>query len=99
MKCYKLLVHGKLDWSPEAVRKWHVPDTRPSGFYCTRFRFARSREEATAKVLEDVRTFYEQTTDWFVHDLLELGLEIEEISRAPFYLGLKKPNHVATFYP
>ncbi|TNE27915.1 MAG: hypothetical protein EP350_10945 [Alphaproteobacteria bacterium] len=99
MKCYRLLVHGVLDWLPEAVEKWEVPESRPSGFYCTRHTFARSADDATEKVLADVRSYYEDTTDWFAHDLLELRLEIDEIGFAPFYQGLLKPNLGATFYP
>ena len=99
MRCYSLLVHGVLDWSPQAIKKWQIPATRPSGFYCHRHVLASSSDEAISKVLTDVHSYYEDTTDWFVHDLLNLELEVEEIETAPFYKGLIKGNLGATFYP
>lgn len=99
MRCYSLLVHGVLDWSPQAIEKWQIPKTRPSGFYCHRHIFASSSDDAIGKVLADVRSYYEDTTDWFVNDLLELKLEVEEIKTAPFFKGLMKDNRGATFYP
>jgi hypothetical protein len=99
MRCYYLLVHGILDWSPGAIAKWQLPETRPSGFYCHRHVFASSSEDAIGKVLAAVRSYYEDTTDWFVNELLDLKLEVEEIREAPFYKGLIKDNLGATFYP
>ncbi len=99
MRCYRLLVHGVLDWAPDAIKKWEVPASRPSGFYCTRHTLARSAKDATKNVLADVRSYYEDTTDWFVRDLLTLSLEVEEITPAPFYKGLLRDNLGATFYP
>ena len=99
MRCYILLVHGALDWSPQAIEKWAIPDSRPSGFYCTRHVFARSAHTAVDMVLADVRSYYEDTTDWFINDLLDLRLEVDEIKPAPFYKGLFKNNLGATFYP
>ena len=98
MRCYRLLVHGVLDWNPDAVEEWEIPATRPSGFYCTRYILVRNVDDATDRVLADVRSYYEDTTDWFVHDLLTLRLEIEEIRSAPFYKGLLRDNLGATFY-
>ncbi|MXP45325.1 hypothetical protein [Allopontixanthobacter sediminis] len=99
MRCYRLLVHGVLDWSARAVEKFQIPVTRPSGFYCHRHVFASSPDDAATKVLADVRSYYEDTTDWFVSDLLDLRLEVDEIKTAPFYKGLFKDNLGATFYP
>lgn len=99
MRCYRLIVHGLLDWAPDAIKKWEVPASRPSRFYCTRHTFARSAEDATDKVFADVRSYYEDTTDWFVHNLLTLRLEVDEIKPAPFYKGFTRDNLGATFYP
>jgi len=94
-----LVLHGVLDWEPEAVKKWQVPASRPSGFYCTRYTLARSADEAVDRVLADVRSYYEDTTDWFLNNLLTLKLEVDEIRPAPFYKGFLKDNLGATFYP
>ena len=99
MRCYRLLVHGVLDWAPDAIKKREISASRPSGFYCTRHTFARSAEDAIAKGLSEVRSHYEDTTDWFVRDLLSLRLEVDEIKHAPFYKGLLRDNLGATFYP
>jgi hypothetical protein len=98
MRCFRLLVHGVLNWSPQAVEKWSIPETRPSGFYCTRHIFARSADEAAEKVVADVRSYYEDTTDWFTNQLLEMKLEVQDLNRAPFYKGLCKQDLGATFY-
>lgn len=79
-----MLVHGVFDWDPEAIEKFEAPATRPSGFYCTRYILVRNVADATDRVLADVRSYYDDTTDWFVHDLLTLRLEIEDIESAPF---------------
>lgn len=99
MRCYSLLVHGVLDWSAGAVEKWQIPETRPSGFYYHRHVFASSSDHAIGKVLVDMRFHYKDTTDWFINDLLDLILEVEEIKTAPFYKGLIKDNLGAAFYP
>lgn len=92
-------MHGVLDWSARAVEKFQIPVTRPSGFYCHRHVFASSPDHAASKVLVDVRSYYEDTTDWFVSDLVDFKLEVDEIKTAPFYKGLFKDNLGATFYP
>ncbi|QYU70320.1 hypothetical protein J4558_09470 [Leptolyngbya sp. 15MV] len=61
--------------------------------------FAGSTDDAIGKVLAEVRSYYEDTTDWFVHDLLDLRLQVDEIKIAPFYKGLMKGNLGTTFYP
>ena len=94
-----MIVHGLLDWNPDAIGKWEVPASRSSGFFCTRHTFARSAEDATDKVFANVRSYYEDATDWFVHDLLMLRLEVDEIKPAPFFKGLMKDNLGTTFYP
>lgn len=97
MRCFSLLVHGTLDWSPDAVAKWEIPETRPTDLYCRTYTFARSTKEASVKVLAETRSYYEETTDWFINDLLEMHLTVEEIKSAPFYKGMFKGKTERTF--
>ena len=51
MRCYQVLVHGKLEWRVPSS----TPDeTQPRGLYCTRHVLARSELQAAQKACANV---------------------------------------------
>lgn len=94
MRCYYVLVHGKLKW------RAGMPDTndsevRPAGFYCHRYVLASGEEEAAAKAFRRVRA---NLGDWLQDDVAILNLEVEEVSVAPIHKLMKPDNRGHSFY-
>lgn len=97
MRCYYVLVHGRLDWSTTSPR----PDDdgeafQPEGFYCHRYVLASSIHHAQEAAFRRVRENLDRQTGWIRGK--EVKLEAAEITSAPFYQLLKPDNRGHTFY-
>ncbi|RYF92227.1 MAG: hypothetical protein EON95_13120 [Caulobacteraceae bacterium] len=95
MRCYYVLVHGRLDWS--------VPPpgddvSQPRGFYCHRYVLASDEPSAAQKAFERVRSTLDRKGRWLSEGGATLELEVEEICAAPLYMLLKPENRAHAFY-
>lgn len=91
MRCFYVLVHGKLDWSAGHA---HEAD-QPNGFYCHRYVLAQTELDATEKAFRRVQR---NLDDWLRDRLARLTLEAEEVAVAPMYKLLKPENRGHAFY-
>ena len=97
MRCFYVLVHGRLTWSPEApntVENWNLP----AGFYCHRYVLAAHDEQAIDKAFLSVRENLDQQTTWLTRGLATVDLKAEEVDPQPPYKLLKRVNRGHTFY-
>jgi len=96
LRCFYVLVHGKLEWECE-----HAEDQEmftPAGFYCHRYVFASGFEEAAEKAFRRVRKNLEKETSWLRSGLAKLTLEAEELAPAPMRKLLRRDNKGHSFY-
>lgn len=99
MRCFYVLVHGKLNWCEEPAFAEADPDgTRPSGFYCHRYVLASGGDEAGEKALRRVHENLDAQTGWMRDGLATLDLEAEEVDQAPMRKLVKPDNRGHTFY-
>lgn len=96
MRCFYVLVHGKLEWDCEP----DVDDDffRPAGFYCHRYVLAKGFEDAAEKAFRRVRKNLEKQTGWLGQGLAKLTLEAEELKPAPIHKLLRRGRRVRDFY-
>lgn len=95
MRCFFVLVHGKLDWLVEASE----PDIDQSpGFYCYRYVLAANSEAAKMAAFRRVRKNLDQKTGWMTNGLARLELEAEEVRLAPIFKALIPDNRGHVFY-
>lgn len=93
MRCYYVLVHGKLDWQAPVVGDPEI--SQPPGFFCHRYVLASGEAEARRKAFQRVRA---NLKEWAVDGGPKLSLEAEEVSRAPIYKVLIPENRGHAFY-
>jgi hypothetical protein len=99
MRCFYVLVHGKLNWRSEPIPGDDEPGAlRPRGFYCHRYVLARDTEEAQSKAFRRVRENLERQTGWLSLGLATLYMEAEELTLAPMHKVLTPDNKGHTFY-
>jgi hypothetical protein len=96
MRCFYVRVHGALDWPDEHIENEDM--FTPAGFYCHRYVFASSYQEATEKAFLRVRNSLERQTGWIGQGLAKLTLEAEELAPAPMTKLLRRGNRGQTFY-
>jgi hypothetical protein len=94
MRCYYVLVHGKLDWTAP-----HPDDpgelARPAGFYSHRYVLAQTEADATEKAFRRVRKKLDERADWLREGLARLTLEVEELAASPLHKLLQSdPGNV-----
>jgi hypothetical protein len=93
MRCYYILIHGKLDWQGTPQGDGEV--SQPIGFYCHRYLLASNKPEAAEKAFRRVRA---NLNDWLGEGGPKLDLGAEEIAEAPIYKLLLPENRGHTFY-
>ena len=98
MRCFYVLVHGKLSWQPKLPADGGPETVRPGGFYCHRHVLASNKEQAAEKAFARVRTNLERRTGWLGRGLASLDLEAEEVVRAPLLKLLTPENRGHSFY-
>jgi hypothetical protein len=96
MRCFYVLVHGKLDWSASFTGA--ANQDRPAGFYCHRYVLARTELEATDKAFRRVRENLDKKCGWLSNGSAKLILNAEELAVAPVHKLLKLENRGHTFY-
>ena len=99
MRCYYVLVHGKLNWRTEPFPTDDNPEAfRPIGFCCHRYVLASGSDEATDAAFRRISLNLEKQTGWISTGLATLDLEAEEVTIAPMHKLLKPDNRGHTFY-
>jgi hypothetical protein len=100
MKCYCVLVHGRLDWSTPSSAADDDGETlhQRAGFYCHRYVLASTIHNAQEAAFRRVRENLDRQTGWIKARAVELELEAEETSPPPIYQLLKPDNPGHTFY-
>ena len=98
MRCFYVLVHGKLDWTSDFSESDESAMTRPVGFYCHRYVLASCEEEAREKAFRRVRHNLNKQTKWLAEGLASLNLETEKTTLAPMHKLLRTENRGHTFY-
>jgi hypothetical protein len=94
MRCYYVLVHGRLEW--KAPPSSDV--SQPRGFYCHRYVLAADEQQAAKIAFERVRLNLDRDDGWLSDGSADLQLQAEEVSTAPFLKLLKPDNRGHTFY-
>lgn len=96
MRCYHVLVHGKLDWKGAPPANSDVE--QPRGFYCHRYVLASGESDAASKAFERVRKNLDRDNQWLTSGAADLSLEAAEISPAPIHKLLAPDNRGHAFY-
>ena len=98
MRCYFILVHGRLNWRAGPALAADPEAIRPLGFYCHRYVLASDADQATEKAFRRVRENLEKQTGWVSSGSAKLELEAEQVTDAPMHKLLKRDNPGHTFY-
>ena len=96
MRCFYVLVHGKLEWPPD-----HLDDQEmftPTGFYCHRYVLAKGYEEAADRAFRLIRKTLERQTGWIGQGSAKLTLEAHELKPAPLHKLFRRGRKVSDFY-
>ena len=97
MRCFYILVHGRLSWLVEPTELDGDVD-QPAGLYCHRYVLASDPNEAIQRAFRNVHSDLERQTGWLRDHAAELKLEAEEVSRASFIKAFLPVNRGHTFY-
>lgn len=98
VRCFYVLVHGRLNWRAEPAVAADPEPFRPLGFYCHRYVLASDVEQAKEKAFRRVRENLENQIHWVSEGSATLELEAEEVIDAPIHKLLKRDNRGHTFY-
>jgi hypothetical protein len=98
MRCFHVLVHGRLKWGSGSTQADGDASDRPNGFFCHRYVLASDQEVARASAFSRVRKDLEKQTGWISGGLADLHLDAEEVTPAPMLKLLKPDNLGHTFY-
>ena len=99
MKCFYVLVHGRLDWSTAlSVVNNDGEIFQPAGFYCYRYVLASTVQNAQEAAFRRVRQNLDKRTGWIKTRSVKLELEAEDTNPAPIYQLLRPANRGHTFY-
>lgn len=93
MRCYYILIHGKLDW--QGVARDDDEVSQPVGFFCHRYLLAANKSDAAEKAFRRVRA---NLSEWTTEGGPKLDLDAEEIAEAPIYKLLLPENRGHAFY-
>lgn len=96
MRCYYVLIHGKLDWNVAPPAGDDV--YQPRGFYCHRYVLASDEGDAARKAFKRVRDNLDSGGRWLTRGAASLSLEADEISAAPIHKLLMPDNRSHAFY-
>ena len=95
MRCFYILIHGRLRWLVDPSER---ESDRPAGLYCHRYVLASDQKEATRKALKGVSNNLDQQTGWLRGNLAELELEVEKVNEASLLKAFLPVNKGHTFY-
>lgn len=95
MRCFYVLVHGKLEWHRAAAPE---DELQPRGFYCHRYVLATDEAEAREKAFRRVSHSFEKQTGWTGKGIAHLKLEAAEVTPASVHKLLKPDNLGHSFY-
>jgi hypothetical protein len=98
VRCYCILVHGKLNWVAERPAHDEFGAMKPAGFHCHRFVLAPHEAGAVEATFRRVRENLDSQMGWLRDGLATVELEAEEITPAPIHKLLKPENRGLTFY-
>jgi hypothetical protein len=98
MRCFYVLVHGKLTWRDDVLQQEADPLERPNGFFCHRYVLASDQDSARAAAFSRIHDNVEKQTGWISGGLAEVVLDAEEVAPAPMHKLLKPDNRGHTFY-
>lgn len=95
MRCYYVLVHGRLRWiSPPPTDG----ASQPRGFYCHRHVLASDELSAQQKAFQRVLLNLDREGKWLSEGAATVELEAEDVFTVPFYNLLKPENRGHAFY-
>jgi len=98
MRCFHVLVHGRLSWVPGASALDEVGTIRPSGFYAHRYVLAGDEAGAAEVAVRRVRTNLDSQLGWVSKGFVTVQFSAEEVTDAPMHKLLKPDNRGHTFY-
>jgi hypothetical protein len=98
VRCYFILVHGRLKWVPGRMAGDELGAMRPAGFHCHRYVLAANEDEAVETAFRRVRDNLDHQFGWLRDGLATVELEAEEVATAPIRKLLKGDNRGHTFY-
>ena len=98
MRCYYVLVRGRLHWLPGRSAQDAIGATRPYGFYCHRYVIAANEAGAVETAFRRVRLNLDSELGWVRDGFVNLALEAEEVATAPISKLLKPDNRGHTFF-
>ena len=95
MRCFNVLVHGRINWPEDADSSVEPEEDRAVGFYCHRYILASTPNAAETKALQRVR---ENLEPRWVKRGARVELSVEEVSAASLFNGFLPDNRGHTFY-
>jgi hypothetical protein len=98
MRCFYVLVHGRLNWRRPPSPGDAAADAPPGGFYCHRYVLSSCEDDAAKAAFQRVRENLDRQTGWISAGAATLELEAEEVVRAPMHKLLKRDNRGHAFY-
>jgi hypothetical protein len=98
VRCYYVLIHGKLDWQAEVPGAPDAENRRPAGFYCHRYVLAEDERSAAENAFQRVRANLDKQQGWLSAGAAVLKLEADEVNSAPMHKLLKPQSRGYTFY-
>lgn len=96
MRCFYVLVHGTLEWSPDQLDDQEM--FTPAGFYCHRYVLATGYEDAAERAFRRIRKSLERQTGWIGQGGARLTLQAEELKPAPLHKLFRRGRKVSGFY-
>lgn len=98
MRCFHVLVHGRLKWVSGASPKDEIGAANPAGFYAHRYVLAGDQAGATNAAVRRVRANLDSQFGWMREGLATVQLEAQDVTEAPMHKLLKPDNRGHTFY-
>jgi len=98
VRCYYVLVHGRLDWVEARSALDQFGAMKPRGFHCHRYVLASDRAGAVEAALRRVEENLDRKMGWLKNGLATVELEAEEVATAPIRKLLKPDNRGHSFY-
>ncbi len=94
MRCFFVLVHGKLEWGFDAAPN----ETQPAGFVCPRYVLAGGETRAQEIATLNVQRTAERRFSWLSNGETRLSLSVDEILPARLYKLLWPLSQSFVFY-
>ena len=98
MRCYFVLVHGRLEWELERSPGDQFGAVKPAGFYCHRYVLAANESAAAEIALRRVQQNLDSQTAWLRDGFATVELDAERVNAAPLHKLLKPDNRGHSFY-